>query len=234
MIDLDDFDVLTFDCYGTLIDWETGLTGALGPILHAHGVEADPETVLVRFGALESELEAGPYVPYRAILGRVLLGLGAELGFKPAVEEIASFAASVGSWPAFPDSKRSLAALGTKYRLGVISNVDDDLFAGSSRQLGDPFSWVVTAQQVRSYKPSLENFERALETIGVPRDRILHVAQSLFHDVEPAKRLGLATAWVNRRHDKEGAGATPASLAVPDLEVEDLAMLAACAGLTSS
>ncbi|HJQ98532.1 MAG TPA: haloacid dehalogenase type II [Candidatus Polarisedimenticolaceae bacterium] len=233
MIDLDDFDVLTFDCYGTLIDWETGLVAALRPILDASGVEADAEAVLVRFGALESELEAGPYLPYRAVLGRVLLGLGAEFGFKPTVEEIATFAASVGSWPAFPDSKRSLRALKTKYELGVISNVDDDLFAGSSRQLGDPFSWVITAQQVRSYKPSVENFERAFETIGVPRDRILHVAQSLFHDVEPAKRLGLSTVWVNRRAGKEGGGATPASLAVPDLEVEDLATLAACAGVTS-
>jgi 2-haloacid dehalogenase len=234
MIDLDDFDVVTFDCYGTLIDWESGLVEALRPVLDAHGADADSESVLVRFGALESELQAGPYLPYRAILGRVLQGLGAELGFKPSVEEIAAFAGSVGSWPAFPDSKRSLAALKTKYRLGVISNVDDDLFAGSSRKLGDPFSWVITAQQVRSYKPSVGNFERAFETIGVPRDRILHVAQSLFHDVEPARRLGLSTVWVNRRAGKDGGGATPASLAVPDLEVEDLATLAACAGVTSS
>jgi 2-haloacid dehalogenase len=234
LIDLDAYDVLTFDCYGTLIDWETGLVEALRPVLDAHGVEAAPESILVRFGALESGLEAGPYLPYRTVLGRVLQALGAELGFKPTVEEISAFGGSVGSWPAFPDSAGALAALRTKYRLGVISNVDDDLFAGSSRRLGDPFSWVVTAQQVRSYKPSLTNFERAFETMGVGRDRILHVAQSLFHDVEPAQYLGLATVWVNRRHDKEGGGATPASLAVADLEVEDLATLAACAGVTSS
>jgi len=234
MIDLSAFEVLTFDCYGTLIDWETGLLDALRPILAAHAADADPEALLVRFGALETELEAGPYLPYRAILGRVLLGMGAELGFKPSVEEIAAFAGSMRDWPAFPDSRAALAALRTRYRLGVVSNVDDDLFAPSALKLGGPFDWVVTAQQVRAYKPSLENFRRAFDTIGVPRAKILHVAQSLFHDVEPARQLGLATVWVNRRKGKAGAGATPASLAVPDLEVPDLATLAARAGVTSS
>jgi 2-haloacid dehalogenase len=234
MIDLQAFEVLTFDCYGTLIDWETGLLGALEPIREAHGVDADSEWLLARFGALESELEAGPYLPYRAILGRVLQGIGAGLGFVPTVEEIAAFAASVRDWPAFPDARAALRSLKKRYRLGVISNVDDDLFVHSARRLGNPFDVVVTAQQVRSYKPSTENFERAFETIGVPRAKILHVAQSLFHDVEPARRLGLATVWVNRRKGKAGAGATPASLAVPDLEVPDLAALAARAGVTSS
>jgi 2-haloacid dehalogenase len=234
VIDLDAFDVLTFDCYGTLIDWETGLLDALRPILAEHTVEADPEWLLVRFGALESELEAGPYLPYAAILGRVLQRLGAELGFSPSVEQIAAFAGSVRDWPPFDDSKTALAALKKKYRLGIVSNVDDDLFAYSAQKLGDPFTWIVTAQQVRSYKPSLENFRRALLRIGVDPTRVLHVAQSLFHDVEPARQLGLATAWVNRRHGTPGGGATPASLAVPDLEVPDLATLAARAGLTSS
>jgi len=234
VIELDAFDVLTFDCYGTLIDWETGLLDALRPILAAHATDADPESLLVRFGALESELEAGPYVPYVAILGRVLQRMGAELGFTPTVEQIAAFAGSVRDWPPFPDSRTALAALKTKYRLGIISNVDDDLFAYSAHKLDDPFTWIVTAQQVRSYKPSLLNFRRALERIAVDPARVLHVAQSLFHDVEPAKQLGLKTVWVNRREGKPGSGATPASVAVADLEVPDLATLAARAGVTSS
>jgi 2-haloacid dehalogenase len=233
-LDLDGFDALTFDCYGTLVDWETGIIDALGPILAAHRVEADREQLLERFGALEAEIEAGPYLPYRAVLGRVLVGLAAGLDFKPSNEEIAAFAGSVGGWPPFPDSAAALAALRTKYRLGVISNVDDDLFTRSARRLGDPFEWVVTAQQVRAYKPSEANFRRALEVIGLPPSRVLHVAQSLFHDVAPARQLGLATVWVNRRHGKAGGGATPPSSAVPDLELPDLAALAARAGVTSS
>ena len=234
MIELDAYDVLTFDCYGTLIDWETGLLDAFRPVLEAHRVKAEPEQLLVRFGAFESELEAGPYLPYAAILGQVLQRIGAELGFVPSVDEIAAFAGSVRDWPPFHDSRWALAALRKKYRLGVISNIDDDLFAYSSLRLDDPFTWVVTAQQARSYKPSLTNFRHALERIAVDPARVLHVAQSLFHDVEPAKQLGLSTVWVNRREGKPGSGATPASVAVPDLEVPDLATLAAKAGLTSS
>ena len=126
----------------------------------------------------------------------------------------------------FPDTVAALARLKTRYQLGVISNVDDDLFAGSARQLGVDFDWVVTAQQVRSYKPSTNNFERALERIGRPRSEILHCAQSLFHDVGPANGMGLATVWVDRRAGKSGTGATPPSSAKPDLTVPDLATLA--------
>jgi 2-haloacid dehalogenase len=132
----------------------------------------------------------------------------------------------VGEWPAFPDSRGALARLKEHFALAVITNCDDDLFAASNRRLGVTFDAVITAQQVGSYKPSHRNFEVAFERIGAPRERILHVAQSLFHDHVPAKELGLTTVWVDRRHDRPGSGATPPTSATPDLVVPDMATLA--------
>ncbi len=226
MIDPAAYEVLTFDCYGTLIDWEQGILNALLPIAAACGATVEPEAALVLFGRLESQVEAGPYVEYRVVLTRVLEGLGAKFGFKPTRAERETFAQSVADWPAFPDSAEALRALAKRYKLAVISNIDDDLFQHSASKLGVKFDWIVTAQQARSYKPSEKNFLRAFERITVPRSRILHVAQSRYHDIAPAKRLGLSTVWVNRRQGKPGEGATPLSDAAPDLEVPDLATLA--------
>jgi 2-haloacid dehalogenase len=231
MIDLEAFDVLSFDCYGTLIDWERGILAALAPVFAAHRVAPGPEETLQLFGELEAAVESGPYAEYRTVLARVLEGIGARLGFAPSPGELEAFATSVRDWPAFPDSPGALRLLASRYRLAVISNIDDDLFAHSVPRLGVSFDWVVTAQQVRAYKPSPENFRRAFERIGLPPARILHVAQSLFHDIGPARRLGLATVWVNRRHGKPGPGATPPAQAEPDLEVPDLQALARAAGL---
>jgi 2-haloacid dehalogenase len=190
MIDWDAFDVLSFDCYGTLIDWESGILAALAPAFEAHGVSLESNETLEAFGRLEAAVEAAEYVEYRVVLRRVLEGLGMQLGFSPSARELEAFSTSVRDWPAFPDSVDALRRLKSRYKLAVISNVDDDLFSASARRLEVPFDWVVTAQQVRSYKPSLENFRRAFERIGVAPERILHVAQSLFHDIEPARRLG--------------------------------------------
>ncbi len=218
--------VLSFDCYGTLIDWEAGILATLGPILADHGVTVDAERLLALYGELESAAERGPYASYRRLLTTVLRGLGERLGFAPSEAEQARFAHSVGDWPPFADTPAALAALKRRFRLAIISNVDDDLFARTNQKLGVAFDWIVTAQQVGSYKPSLENFHQALARIGLPKEQLLHVAQSLFHDHAPAKRLGLDTVWVNRRHGKTGAGATPRADARPDLEVPDLATLA--------
>jgi 2-haloacid dehalogenase len=128
----------------------------------------------------------------------------------------------VGEWPAFEDSAEALAKLARRYRLGVITNCDDDLFALSARRLGVEFDWAITAQQARGYKPRQENFLFAFERIDVPRERILHVAQSLFHDHAPAKALGMTTVWIDRRHGREGFGATPPAEAAPDLTVPDM------------
>ncbi|KAB8145884.1 haloacid dehalogenase type II [Chloroflexia bacterium SDU3-3] len=226
MVDLDTKEVLTFDCYGTLIDWESGIAAALLPILQRHGVALEREQALQLFAELESAAEAGPYMAYRDVLASCVRGFGQRYGFAPSAEEQARFAGSVGDWPAFPDSPAALARLASRFRLVVISNVDDDLFALSNARLGVRFADVITAQQAGSYKPSLNNFHVAFERIGVPQQRILHVAQSLFHDHVPAKQLGLDTAWVNRRAANPGFGATLPAEARPDITVPDLQSLA--------
>jgi 2-haloacid dehalogenase len=231
MMNFDDFQVLTFDCYGTLIDWETGIWEALRPILAAHRVDLATDKALELYGELESEAERGVYHEYKTVLKMVLQGFGSKLGFVPTESELLRFSESVRDWPAFPDSARALQALTKKYKLAIISNIDDNLFAYSAQRLQAPFDWIITAQQAKSYKPSLNNFHLALERIGLPKNKILHVAQSLFHDIAPAKTLGLATVWVNRRRSKEGFGATPPTDARPDLEVPDLQTLADQIGL---
>jgi 2-haloacid dehalogenase len=229
-LDLDQFDVLTFDCYGTLIDWEAGMLGAMRPILDRHGVSADDEELLERYARHEAGLEDGAYLPYREVLARGLAGVAGELGVTATPEELAAFGGSVVDWPPFPDSHDALARLKSRYRLVVITNCDDDLFAASNRRLGVDFDDVITAQQAQSYKPSHRNFELALERIGLDA-RVLHVAQSLFHDHVPAKALGLHSVWVNRRHDRPGSGATPPASATPDLTVPDMVTLADLAGV---
>lgn len=231
-LDLRGFAVLSFDCYGTLIDWESGILSALRPILAAHGVQVSDDAALAAYAQAETAAEAGPYQAYAAILHLALIGIGERLGFSPLAEEADRFASSIADWPPFPDSVDALARLRTRYRLAALTNCDDNLFAHSSRRLGDPFSWVITAQQLHSYKPALRNFVAAIERTGVPADRLLHVAQSLFHDHAPAKELGLRTVWVNRRRGRAGAGATPLAVGVrPELEVPDLATLAGLAGV---
>jgi 2-haloacid dehalogenase len=228
-VDFERFDALTFDCYGTLIDWESGLRNTLAPVLAAHGVQIEDNELLEAYAAHEAELEAGPYLPYREVLAGALRRLGVDLGFEPTESELEEFSSSVGDWPAFADSAQSLARLKVRFRLGVITNCDDDLFALSARRLEVAFDWVVTAQQARSYKPRRENFELAFERMDVPRERILHVAQSLFHDHVPAKELGMTTVWINRRAGREGSGATPPANAAPDLVVPDMRSFAALA-----
>jgi len=225
-LDFGAFDAMTFDCYGTLIDWEAGILTALRPILGAAG---DDDAILEAFGRAESTIEAGPYRRYRAVLEEVARMLAAERGVAADPEAIAVFGGSVVDWPAFPDSAEALARLHHRFRLGVITNCDDDLFAASARRLETGFDWVITAQQAGSYKPSERNFQLAFERLDLPRERILHVAQSLFHDHVPAKRLGLTTVWVDRRHGRSGGGATMPASATPDLTVPDMATLAALA-----
>lgn len=228
-IDYSRFEAITFDCYGTLIDWETGLLEAFGPILATHGVTADAEDILARYARHEATAEAGPYRRYREVLATGLRGVAGELGFEPTAGEIESFSGSVVDWPAFDDSATSLARLAERFRLGVITNCDDDLFAASNRRLGLTFDWVVTAEQAGAYKPAAATFEAAFRRIALPRGRILHAAQSLYHDHAPAKRLGLTTVWIDRRHGRAGSGATPAADASPDAVYPDLALFAAAA-----
>ena len=227
-IDYGRFEALTFDCYGTLIDWEAGIVAALRPVLGPLGAEAPDDELLEAFAAFEGAAEAGPYLRYREILARAARVIAAGYGLEPDDAAVAAFGDSVGDWPAFPDSAAALARLHERFRLGVITNCDDDLFARSAARLETTFDWVVTAQSVGSYKPDERNFEVAIERIGLPRERILHVAQSLFHDHVPAARLGLTTVWIDRRGGRPG-GATPIAEASPDATFPDMASFAEAA-----
>jgi 2-haloacid dehalogenase len=230
LIRFDRLEVLSFDCYGTLIDYESGILSALRPFLSRNGIRLSDEAVLEAYARLESEAQRGLFAPYRHVLGRVMRGFARDHGFRLEPDDWGLLAEALPSWTPFGDTVEALRRLGRRYRLAVISNVDDDLFEATRRRLpGVEFDWVVTAEEARTYKPSHRNFEIAERKMGIPRDRWLHVAQSLYHDVAPAKRMGIATVWVNRRRGRRGFGATPPAAALPDLEVLDLAELAALA-----
>ena len=223
------FEALTFDCYGTLIDWEAGLTAAFRRLLDPHGIHPETDALLETYAGFEAELERPPYRRYREVLATAARRISARYGVEPSEDELAAFGGSVVDWPAFPDSSAALVRLKTRYRLGVLTNCDDDLFAASNVRLGVEFDWVVTAQQVGSYKPDPRNFGVLIERLALPQDRILHVAQSLYHDHVPARALGLDTVWIDRRHDRPGAGATPLAHATPDRTYPDMASFAAAA-----
>jgi 2-haloacid dehalogenase len=225
-IAFDRFEVLSFDCYGTLIDWEAGLLAAAGRLLGTGARDVADDRILEAFARHEQQLEAGPYLSYRAVLAEVARALGAELGRPVSDAAAAAFGSSVADWPAFPDSHAALERLQARFRLAILTNCDDDLFEASRQRLGIRFDTVVTAQQVGSYKPDRRNFEALLERLAIPRERVLHVAQSLFHDHVPARALGFTTVWVDRRQGLVGAGATPPAEVTPDLVVPDLAGLA--------
>jgi len=225
-LDFGSIEVLTFDCYGTLIDWESGILAALRSLLERRGHMPSDREILETYAPIEAALERGPYRPYRSVLASVVSGFGRAFGFDPDEGELAGLADSIAHWEPFPDTVAGLRALAERYRLGVISNIDNELFGHSAPKLGVEFDWVITAQSVGAYKPSPMVFRHALAVIGEPHEQVLHVAQSLYHDIVPAHELGLATVWVDRRHAQGGFGATPPAEAEPDLVVEDLATLA--------
>ncbi len=227
---LTDFSALTFDCYGTLIDWEAGIAAALRPWASRHGLEADDAALLAAFSRHEHALQSQRPAPlYPDALAATLRAAGAELGLEVSAEEAAAFGASVEDWPAFPDSAAALAYLKRYYKLVIVSNIDRASFAHSNAKLGVDFDLVVTAQDVGAYKPAPAHFERAfagLAEIGVPKDKILHTAQSLFHDHVPAKKhYAMTTIWINRQAGKPGA--TPAADldVTPDWEVPSMAAM---------
>jgi 2-haloalkanoic acid dehalogenase type II len=229
---LTDFDALTFDCYGTLIDWESGIATALGDWAGDHGIAADDNELLEAFSRHENRIEAEhPAMLYPEVLARTLRDVATDYGTSASAAEEKTFGASVKDWPAFPDSAEALAYLKNHYKLVIVSNIDRGSFAHSNAKLGVDFDLVITAQDVGSYKPAPAHFERAfaeLEKIGVPKEKILHTAQSLFHDHVPAKnRFGMTSIWINRRQDKAGGGATkkPPEDVTPDWQVPTMAAM---------
>jgi 2-haloacid dehalogenase len=229
MLDFSRYEVLTFDCYGTLINWEAGILPALHRILSAHGKNMDNATLLKRYGDFEQRSEQGKFRPYREVLESVVHQFGDELRFTPTAAEARSLPDSLPTWKPWPDTVAALRQLRTRFRLAILSNVDDDLFALTRPQLEVDFDEVITAQQAQAYKPSLKLFELALSRIHAPAHRVLHVGQSIYHDVIPAQALGLATVWVNRPSARPGVGAVKAAEAQPDLTVTNLAELAEAA-----
>jgi 2-haloacid dehalogenase len=217
---LSQFKALSFDCYGTLIDWETGIVEALRPLGERAGTA--PEQMLAAYGPIEHETEeAFPALPYSQLREKVHAGLCEQLGVAPNAEEATAFGASVGDWPAFPDSAEGLAYLKRHFQLIILSNVDRKSFAGSNRRLGVEFDQILTAEEIGSYKPDLRNFDYLLARAGeagIAKDELLHTAQSLFHDHVPANRMGIASAWIDRRHAKPGGGATVLPDPVPHFD----------------
>ena len=229
---LTEFQAMSFDCYGTLIDWEAGLARVLTPWARTAGLDLDDEALLAAYSRHEADAEASyPREPYPQILARSMRALGSELGSPVSADDAARLAHSVPDWPAFADSADALTVLSQRYRLIILSNVDRDSFAASNQRLGVRFSAVITAQDVGSYKPSPRNFEFLLAEaarLGVEDGKLLHVAQSLFHDHVPAQQAGLPTVWINRRKGRPGWGATPAPAAAvaPGWEFASMAALA--------
>ena len=212
-MNLADYDALSFDCYGTLIDWEAGIAAVLAPWARAAGLDLDDEQLLLAYADNEASVERErPATLYSDVLAEAFRRTGATLGAPVSDDWAVRLGESVPDWPAFADSREALASLARDYRLIIVSNVHRAGFAGSNARLGVSFDRIITAQDVGAYKPAAPHFE-ALEAasaeLGVPRERLLHVAQSLFHDHVPARRHGLPSVWINRRHDRPGWGATP-------------------------
>ncbi|HWZ43204.1 MAG TPA: HAD-IA family hydrolase [Candidatus Saccharimonadales bacterium] len=213
--------LITFDCYGTLIDWESGMLRSMRPLF----VGASDEELLKMYSEIEPEFQSGGYLPYRRVLAEAVKEIGKRLERPVTDAEAQAFAESLKQWQPFPDTVAALQSLSRRCKLAIVSNIDDDLFAATREHLKTDFMFVVTAQQVGSYKPALNHFHEAIKRAGlasISKEQVLHAAESLHHDIAPANSLGLKNVWVNRRFGKPGAGATRGSAATPMLEVRGL------------
>jgi 2-haloacid dehalogenase len=228
-IDFSRFTTISFDCYGTLIDWESGILATLRSLFDRHQKTLSDEAILELYGEFEADAELGSYESYRIVLESVVRRFGKRLGFQPAPDELRLLHESVSSWLPFPDTGAALARLQQQYKLAVISNIDDDLMAETRKHLAIEFDFVITAQQAQSYKPSLRTFQVALERMELAPERLLHAGQSVYHDIVPAHSLGIASVWVNRKSARAGIGAVRPAAGRPTLAVPDLASLAALA-----
>jgi putative hydrolase of the HAD superfamily len=212
-LDLTQYKALSFDCYGTLIDWETGIAEVLGQWARVQGLDLSDEELLLAYGDHEAAIEReAPTTRYPDVLATAFRRLGDGLGRQVSQEWAQRLGDSVPDWPAFPDSADALARLARHYKLIIVSNVHRDGFAGSNRQLRGDFAAIITAEDVGGYKPADNHFRALYATLtdlGIDRSELLHVAQSLFHDHVVAKREGLPSVWIDRRHDRAGQGATP-------------------------
>jgi 2-haloacid dehalogenase len=228
---LSQFEVLSFDCYGTLIDWETGMSDALKPLADRAKGNLTRNQILEAHARHESSQQSQtPTMRYRDLLSIVYKRLAEEWNVAPTHKECVEYGRSIGNWPAFPDSASALEYLKKRFKLVILSNVDNESFAHSNRRLGVEFDAVYTAEDIGAYKPSVRNFEYMLEKLaglGVMKEKILHTAESLFHDHKPANDFKLRSCWIYRRHADEGFGATmhPGEAPKVDFKFNSLAAL---------
>ena len=226
---LSDFKVLTFDVYGTLIDWETGMVTALKPLTDKVSRTLSRDNILEAHAYYESIMQRWtPAKKYSDLLGVVYRRLAEEWNVEVTWEECLAYGLSVRQWPAFDDSRDALGYLRKHFKLVVLTNTDNVSFSGSNARLGVHFNGVYTAEDIGSYKPADRNFDYMLENLarqGIGKDEILHTAESMFHDHAPAKKCGLANCWIYRRHDKEGFGATmhPGEIPTCDFQFTSMA-----------
>jgi len=214
-----DFDIITFDCYGTLIDWEGGIINAFQSEAARDGLALDGDQIIAAYSAEEPKVESESYRSYREVLTETARLVGSRLGWNIASERASFLAQSLPEWKPFADTNAALERLACKFQLGILSNVDDDLLAGTRRHFTVQFDLIVTAQQVRSYKPGFAHFNEAMAR--VPGKRLLHAAQSYFHDVVPCAALGIPVVWVNRKGERPLPGGP-----LPTHEVRNLSELA--------
>ena len=228
---LTDFTTLTFDCYGTLIDWETGMIDGLKPLAEKIGTEVSRDQILEIHARHESSQQAQtPAKRYSDLLATVYRRIAEEWGIPATWDECLAYGNSVKNWPAFSDSAGALQYLKKHYKLVILSNVDNTSFAASNEKLQVEFDAIYTAEDIGSYKPSDRNFDYMfdkLKSLGVERGDILHTAESMFHDHGPANRHGLASCWIYRRYDQEGFGATmnPGEMPKVDFQFNSMADL---------
>ncbi len=230
---LSDFNVLTFDCYGTLIDWESGIVTALEPLTSRVERNLTRDDILQAHSRHEAAQQSEtPAMRYSELLAVIYAKLAGEWGVTISNAQAATYGNSVGAWPAFPDSVEALQYLKQHYKLVILSNVDNASFARSNKRLGVEFDAIYTAEDIGSYKPADRNFEymlRELTALSYTKSDILHTAESLFHDHAPANKHGLKSCWIYRRHEQPGFGATrpPGEMPHVDFRFDSMGEMAA-------
>ncbi len=204
-----DWDTISFDCYGTLVDWEAGIGRAFREAAAADGLELSSEEVVAAYHDVEPRLQIGVYRPYRQVLREAALRVAERLGWPLTPAGAGFLEASLPDWPVFVDTRPALERLRSRFRLAVLSNIDDRLLSATLERVSVEFDWVVTAERTRSYKPAPGHFQEAIRRVAGVRKRLLHAAQSYYHDVRPATELGIATVWVNRKGEAQGEEPRP-------------------------
>ncbi len=209
--------IISFDCYGTLVDWESGIVETVKSVFEKYGKVVESSEILKLYSQIEPELEK-TYKPYKEVLKLVMKKLGEHFGIKLSEVDENALVDSIGNWPVFPDTTETLKKIKELHKIAVISNVDDDIFKLTQEKIGVKFDYIITAQRVGAYKPSMKVFKYAYREFKVSKNEWIHVAQSIFHDIIPAKKFGVKTILVKRR----GFGATPEAYEDADYIAENL------------